>query len=577
MIFSSLQAYIFAPEILLNRAPPTALFVGFFCFLALGYYRTPTPELGFTFNSMEYDYDYIIIGSGFGGSVSALRLSEKGYKVLVIEKGKWFEAKDFPRTNWNLPKWLWMPKLRFFGIMKLSIFRHIAVISGTGVGGGSLVYANTLPVPKKAFYTSGSWGNLLDWEKELKPFYSKALKMLGAVPNPRLFDGDKALENLAEELNRKDHFEHPQVAVYFGKENETVADPYFNGKGPTRTGCNFCGGCMTGCRHNAKNTLDKNYLWLAQQHGADILAKNEVIQIFPQGDSGGDGYRVVTKSSTKFFSRRKNFSSKGVIFSGGVLGTVKLLLKLKKTTLPKLSDKVGEDIRTNNETLISVSTTDKTRDLSRGVAIGSLLHTDDNSHLEIVRYSKGSGFWKLLHLPLAAGKNPMKRMFNIGGQLIKAPFTWFKIYFLNSWSRSTAVLLFMQSVDSTLRLKRGIFGMLSTGVSTGKKPTSDIKESVELTRKYSRIINGKATSFTLESLAGIPTTAHILGGAVMGEDKMSGVIDSRNKVFDYENLYVIDGSMISANPGVNPSLSITAIAERAMSFFPEKAGSTTAQ
>ncbi|MFD2518967.1 GMC oxidoreductase [Salinimicrobium flavum] len=515
---------------------------------------------------MQQEYDYIIIGSGFGGSVSALRLSEKGYRVLVIEKGKWFKAEDFPKTNWNLKKWLWVPELRFFGIMKLSIFRHIAVISGTGVGGGSLVYANTLPVPKKAFYTTGSWKELANWETELKPFYQQALKMLGATPNPKLFDGDLALKQMAQEIGREEHFEAPDVAVYFGKENETVKDPYFDGKGPDRTGCNFCGGCMTGCRYNAKNTLDKNYLWLAQQNGAEILAENEVFEVKPSGA----GYEVRTRSSTAFFPKKKKFRAKGVIFSGGVLGTIKLLLKLKASSLPKLSDKLGHDIRTNNETLISVSTADKEKDLSKGVAIGSLLHTDGNSHLEIVRYSKGSGFWKLLHLPMASGKNPVSRMLHISGQLFSSPLAWFKTYFINSWSRSTTVLLFMQSIDSTLKLKRNFFGSLSTGLGQGEKPTSDIPESKELTRRYSKIINGKATSFALESLAGIPTTAHILGGAVMGNNASEGVINSSNEVFGYKNMYVIDGAMISANPGVNPSLSITAIAERAMSLIPEK-------
>ena len=399
---------------------------------------------------MDNDYDYIIIGSGFGGSVSALRLSEKGYKVLVIEKGKWFKAEDFPKTNWNLRKWLWMPVLRFFGIMKLSIFRHIAVISGTGVGGGSLVYANTLPVPKKAFYTTGSWRELADWETELKPFYREALRMLGASPNPKLFDGDLALKEMAKEMGRKDYFEAPDVAVYFGKEGESVKDPYFEGKGPDRTGCIFCGGCMTGCRHNAKNTLDKNYLFLAQKNGAKILAENEVFDV----QVSGGAYEVFTTSSTSFFPKKRSFTTKGVIFSGGVLGTVKLLLKLKNSSLPQLSPKVGDDIRTNNETLISVSTKDREKDLSKGVAIGSILHTDDNSHLEIVRYSRGSGFWKLLHLPMASGTNMLTRIFHIFGQLFSSPLAWFKTYFVNSWSRSTAVLLFMQSVDSTLKLRR---------------------------------------------------------------------------------------------------------------------------
>ena len=248
---------------------------------------------------------------------------------------------------------------------------------------------------------------------------------------------------------------------------------------------------------------------------------------------------------------------------------VKLLLKLKKTTLPGLSEKVGKDIRTNNETLISVSSANKNKDFSKGVAIGSLLHTDDNSHLEIVRYSKGSGFWKLLHLPMAAGKNPAERIFNIFGQLFTSPLAWFKTYFLNSWSRSTTVLLFMQSVDSTLKLKRNWLGGMSTGIGKGKKPTSDIPESRDLTQRYSQIVNGKATSFALESIAGIPTTAHILGGAVMGKNASEGVINSKNEVFGYKNMLVVDGSMISANPGVNPSLSITAIAERAMDLIPK--------
>lgn len=520
---------------------------------------------------MQYDFDYIIIGSGFGGSVSALRLSEKGYKVLVIEKGKWFEAKDFAKTNWNISKWLWMPYLRFFGIMKMSIFKHIVIISGTGVGGGSLVYANTLPVPKSTFYKSGSWSELEDWETELKPFYQKALTMLGASRNPKLFDGDIALKQLAKEIGREDQFENPDVAVYFGREGIKVKDPYFDGKGPDRAGCNFCGGCMTGCRHNAKNTLDKNYLYLAQNNGATILAENEVYDVLPiDNKDGSKGYKIFVKSSTQLFKSKKEFTSKGVIFSGGVLGTVKLLLKLKKKSLPKLSEKLGDDIRTNNETLISVSSLDKTKNLSKGVAIGSLLHTDDNSHLEIVRYSEGSGFWKLLHLPLSNGKNTLARLQNMIQQVLKFPLSYFKIYFVNSWSKSTTVLLFMQSIDSTLKFKNNFLGGISSSVSTGKKPSAYIPESIALTDKYSKIINGKATSFVLESIAGIPSTAHVLGGAVMGKDFSQGVINKNNEVFGYQNMYVIDGSMISANPGVNPSFSITAIAERAMDQIPVK-------
>jgi cholesterol oxidase len=520
---------------------------------------------------MERDYDYIIIGSGFGGSVSALRLSEKGYRVLVIEKGKWYHQDDFAKTNWNLAKWLWIPYLRLFGIMKISIFRHAAILSGTGVGGGSLVYANTLPLPKSAFYNSGSWSSLADWESELKPYYTKALTMLGASKNPKFFDGDIALRKLAKEMDREKHFEAPQVAVFFGAEGEEVNDPYFEGKGPARSGCTFCGGCMTGCRHNAKNTLDKNYLYFAQKQGAEILAENEVVNMVPlDGADGSTGYKVMVKSSVRLFAESKTYTAKGVVFAGGVLGTVKLLLKLKKKSLPLISNKLGDDIRTNNETLISVTTLDTTLDMSKGVAIGSILQTDDNSHLEVVRYSEGSGFWKMFHLPLSDGSDTFTRLIKMVGVFFRSPLGYLKVYWVNSWSKHTVVLLFMQHLDSKLRFKRNGLGSMVSSVSSGKKPSPNIPESVELTKKYASIVNGKATSFALETFAGIPSTAHILGGAVMGKDKSTGVIDKDNRVFGYQNMWVVDGSMISANPGVNPSLSITAIAERAMDQIPTK-------
>ncbi len=521
--------------------------------------------------NLEKEYDYIIIGSGFGGSVSALRLSEKGYKVLVIEKGKWFKAKDFPKTNWNFRKWLWMPNLRFFGIMKLSIFKHIAILSGTGVGGGSLVYANTLPIPKSTFFNTGSWKKLLDWENELKPYYKEALKMLGATKNPKLFDGDIGLKKVSERLKMKDKFDAPNVAVYFGEENVTKEDPYFEGMGPQRTGCNFCGACMTGCRNNSKNTLDKNYLYLAKKHGADILAENEVYNVTPiNAEDESKGYEVALKTSTKLFIKRKKIKAKGVVFSGGVLGTVKLLLKLKKVSLPNISDKLGQDIRTNNETLVSVSSLEKNKNYSKGIAIGSILDTDENSHLEIVRYAEGSNAWKFLHLPYVTNKNVFSRFVTIFVFLVKSPIKYFKIYVSNSWAKKTVVLLFMQTLDSTIQFKRNIFGFMSSTISTGKRPTPFIKESRKLVEEYSKAINGVATSFALETIAGIPSTAHVLGGAVMGESSSEGVIDKNNKVFGYQNLYIIDGSMISANPGVNPSLSITAIAERAMDQIPVK-------
>lgn len=353
--------------------------------------------------------------------------------------------------------------------MKLTIFRHVAVLSGTGVGGGSLVYANTLPIPKSTFFKTGSWSKLNDWENELAPYYTEALKMLGAAKNPKLFDGDIGLKKVAQKLGLEDKFDATNVAVYFGEENVTKDDPYFEGLGPQRTGCNFCGACMTGCRNNSKNTLDKNYLYLAQKYGAEILAENEVYGVSPLNTvDGANGYEVSIKTSTKFFSKRRKIKSKGVIFSGGVLGTIKLLLKLKTTSLPNISNKLGEDIRTNNETLVSVSSLEKDKNYSRGVAIGSILDTDENSHLEVVRYSEGSNAWKLLHLPYVTDKNIFSRIAMIFVSLLKSPIKYFKIYFLNSWAKKTVVLLFMQTLDSTLKFKRNIFGYMGSTVSSGK-------------------------------------------------------------------------------------------------------------
>lgn len=521
----------------------------------------------------QLDYDYIIIGSGFGGSVSALRLAEKGYKVLVIEKGKWFRAEDFPKTNWNLRKWLWLPALGCFGILKLTFFRHVSILSGTGVGGGSLVYANTLPIPKPEFFQSGSWRHLADWQNELAPFYKVAYRMLGASTNPTLFAGDLALQALAKEIGMESHFAATDVAVYFGEPGETVQDPYFEGKGPTRTGCIYCGGCMTGCRHNAKNTLDKNYLHLAQQLGATILAEQEVVDVKPiDGADGAQGYTLRYRSATQWFQKGGSVTTKGVIFAGGVLGTVKLLLQLKQKSLSRLSDRVGQGIRTNNESLIPITNLDGSKDLSQGVAIGSILHTDADSHLEPVRYAPGSGFWRLLMLPMVQGNNVFVRVLNIWKDWLLHPISNFKWLFVKDWAKRTSILLFMQHLDSTLRLSRSWFGTIHTSMDQGQSPSAFIPRASDLAERYRRLMGGKTTVFALEPLLGIPSTAHILGGCVMGATAEEGVIDKDNQVFGYQNMLVCDGSMISANPGVNPSLSITAIAERAMSRVPAKMG-----
>lgn len=514
-------------------------------------------------------YDYIIIGSGFGGSVSALRLAEKGYSVLVIEKGKQFESIDFAKTNWNLRRWLWLPSFKLFGIQKLTFLRHINILSGVGVGGGSLVYANTLPKPKSAFFNQGSWAGLAEWEKELAPHYETAWKMLGASVNPKLADSDRAMQTLAEHIGKPESFSPTIAAVYFGEPDVTVKDPYFNGKGPDRTGCIHCGACMTGCRFNAKNTLDKNYLYLAQQLGATILAEHKVTSIKPLSENGNTGYEIEFRKLTSYLSQRKTIKSNGVVFAGGVLGTIPLLLKLIETTLPALSKRVGDMVRTNNEALIVNTSTDKSLELHKGIAIGSILELDENSNIEPVRYGKGSGVWRMVVLPMVSGGNFIVRILNLFKTLFKSPITWFKVIFVRDFAKSSSILLFMQHLDSTLHLRKGLF-RTKTSIEKGSAPTPFIPEAYRIATIYSSLIQAKPQIMFNELLAGIPSTAHILGGACMGKNTEEGVIDSNNKVFGYENMYIFDGSMISANPGVNPSLTITAISERGMSKIPPK-------
>ena len=526
-------------------------------------------------NSEQFDFDYIIIGSGFGGSVSAMRLAEKGYSVCVLEKGKRMGADDFPKTNWNLKRWMWLPKLGMTGLFKLTFFRHVAVVSGVGVGGGSLVYANTLPVPQDEFFTADSWAHLADWKSELQSFYPVAKQMLGATENPYLRKGDRALQELARQIGKEDQFKSTDVAVYFGKPGVTVSDPYFNGEGPDRTGCIQCGGCMLGCRYDSKNTLDKNYLYFAEKMGVQVLPESEVYDVLPLNEDGSDGYEVKFKHSISYFPKKKKLRGKHVIFSGGVLGTVNLMLKLKKRSLPRLSEILGRRVRTNSESLIGVTTYDKNKSFSEGIAIGSILHTDDHSHLEPVRYSSGSGFWRIFMAPMVHGRNIFIRFARMMGDYITKPLRNLKVFFVDDWSKRTQILLFMQTLDSTLRFKRGLFGGMSSKRDEGEPPTAFIPEAQELANKYGELVNGKPMTMSTESLLGIPTTAHILGGCPMGADENEGVIDKDNYVFGYKNMMVCDGSMISANPGVNPSLTITAITERAMSKIPAKNGVVT--
>jgi cholesterol oxidase len=512
-------------------------------------------------------YDFVIIGSGFGGSVSALRLVEKGYRVLLLEKGRRFGPEDFPKTNWELRRWMWMPEMGMRGLFKMSFFPHLTVVHGVGYGGGSLVYANTLPVPKEAFFTGGTWKGLADWKAELEPHYATAKRMLGATRNPNVTYVDEVIREVAEDIGRPGDFHPTDVAVYFGKPGQTVPDPYFDGRGPERTGCIGCGACMTGCRYNAKNTLDKNYLYLAEKGGLEFATESEVLAVRPiEG-----GYQVDAGTGRIFRTKR-------VIFAGGVLGTLELLLRMKADPrgLPRLSDRLGHFVRTNSESLIEVVSERRDHDLSKGIAIGSILETDEHSHLEPTRYGAGSGFFRLLAAPHVAGASFWTRMANLAGTVARHPVKLLRAVLVPDFARYSVILLYMRTLEGSLRMKlgRGLTTGFVTGLTTelgeGPAPTASIPEATELARRVAEKLQGLPVSLVTETALGVPTTAHILGGCCIAASAEEGVIDRDHRVFGYEGLYVIDGSAVSANPGVNPSLTITAMAERAMSRIPAK-------
>lgn len=520
------------------------------------------------------EWDFVIVGSGFGGSVTALRLVEKGYTVLMLEKGRRLQAKDFPKTNWDLKRWMWLPQLGFRGLFKMTFLRHITALSGVGVGGGSLVYANTLPVPGDSFFESESWVHLARWKEELEKHYETAKRMLGATAHPYTTYPDQVLGEVASEMGRADHHQPANVAVYFGESGVTVPDPYFDGEGPERTGCIQCGACMLGCQHGAKNTLDKNYLYLAEKRGLVIQPDTEVTSV--REIEGG--YEVESLEGASIFRRkRRTVRAKNVVFAGGVLGTVDLLLRLKNDgVLPRLSDKVGQFVRTNSEVLMGIVSERRDVKMSDGIAITSIFHTDEHSHVEPVRYPEGSGFFRTMAMPHAPGGNVFIRLLSSVWFALRNPLRTLKAFLVPDWARHTMILLYMRTLDGHLNMKlgRGLRTGLSRGLQTelgdGPAPTASIPEATELAHRVAEKIDGYPQSMLTETIFGIPTTAHILGGCVMGASASEGVIDHRHQVFGYDGLYVIDGSAISANPGVNPSLTICALAERAATFIPPK-------
>ena len=533
-------------------------------------------EVAYTSRSImshSMDYDVIIVGSGFGGSVSALRLCEKGYRVLLLEKGSRLRENDFPKTNWDLPRWLWLPKLRWRGLFQMSFFRHVTVLSGVGVGGGSLVYANTLPIPPKAFFENPSWSTLADWDSELAPHYQTARRMLGAAQTPYLGPGDAMLRQVALDRGDAERVHPTMTAIYYGEPGKTVADPYFGGEGPDRTGCIGCGACMTGCRHGAKNTLDKNYLYLAEKRGLKLIADAEV-DLISAADDGG--YRVRWRAGRSWRRKHHKARSTRVIVAAGVLGTMELLLRLRDRPdgLPKLSPQLGRQIRTNSESLIGVIDSRHAIDHSKGVAIASIYECADDAHVEMVRYGAGSGAFRFLTAPHISGASagPIKLLRALLW-CVQHPVRALKMLFVRDWARSTMILLYMQATEGTLAFRRSGFGLrwiqkIRTALDTGQAPRTYLPDATQIAKNVASQCDGTAVSMITETTLNIPTTAHILGGCCMGKSADDGVIDHRHEVFGYPGLYVIDGSSISANPGVNPSLTITALAERAMSFFP---------
>ncbi len=532
-----------------------------------------------------YDFDWIVIGSGFGGSVSALRLAEKGYSVCVLESGSRFEDDDFAETTRQARRYFFAPKLGMRGILRLTVFKDVFIASGSGVGGGSLGFGNTLYRARPAFFEDEQWGSIGNRERRLSVHYDTAERMLGVTTYDQVGPADELLRGLGEELGVADTFKPTRVGVYLGEPGsvgpgQSGGDPYFGGEGPERFACQRCGSCMVGCRHGAKNTLVKNYLWFAEKLGVEIRPERQVTEIKPlDGEDGSGGYELTSvRSGSWLRKKRDRLTARGVVVAAGALGTNQLLAECKRRgALSRLSDRLGYVVRTNTESIQAVTSPDDSRDFAKSIAITSSIYPDPNTHIEVVTYGEHADSMGALYTLTTGDGTRLTRPLMWIGQVLRHPVNFLKTFWPRKWSRRTVILLVMQTLDTAMRLKpkRRLLGRrvkLTTEQDPERPNPTFIPVAEKAANWWASKTGGFATSNNFEAIFNIPTTAHILGGAVIGDGPEHGVVDGANRAYGYENLLICDGSAVPANPGVNPSLTITALAESAMAEIPRRRG-----